>query len=88
MSDLQDYDNIGGLYDRHALVAAINDVLQAWHAEHGQAGGALFALDALGYITGSIFRQAPDTNSHAIGRTQFMSAMEDGIGQRDIGSLN
>lgn len=79
---------VGG-YDRHALVAAINDVLQAWHTEHGCQGGALYALDALGYMAGAIFRQAPDPESHAIGRGQFMIAMQDGLNQTDIvGPLN
>lgn len=89
MNDEQDQCSfIVGMYDRHALVAALNEVLQTWNAEHGCEGCALFALDALGYTAGAIFRQAPDPKSHAVGRQQFMLAIEAGISKLDIGSLN
>ena len=68
-------------YDRHALVAALNDVLEVWHAEHGMAGGALCALDALGYTAGAIFALAPDKIAADNSRIVFTTALEEGAQQ-------
>jgi hypothetical protein len=71
-------------YNRHELVAAINEVIENWHREHGCGGGALTALDALGYTAGSIFSQAPDVESSIVGRSYFMTALQEGLGHLDI----
>ena len=67
------------MYDRHALVAALNDVLEMWHAEHGKAGGALCALDALGYTAGTIVAMAPDRCSKEGSKSLLLIALEQGM---------
>lgn len=71
------------MYDRDELVAMINATLADYAETHGACGAALDALDALGFVTGQIFAQAPDYEVRAIGRQQFTAALQQGLGTEE-----
>jgi hypothetical protein len=72
--------------DRQLLVEKIEAALR----ECERAGGALVALDALGYTVGRMFRDAPDIECRMNGRVQFLAAVQAGLDGEpaDKGALN
>ena len=70
--------------ERAELTAEIQSVRDRWQETHGGDSCAIHALDALGYMAGTIFAQAPDQECKAYGRQQFMIAIDEGLSQMKL----